>query len=122
MDHVVLPFLALFTAIGVMLITISGSLYGTGLPFINVVLMIIIALIWIANSGGGSSSPYGEGDGGMQSWPAAIIGALIGLAYSGTFVLFRAALVQKVGTILTLLGDTMLLGTILIALRVYFYK
>jgi hypothetical protein len=47
---------------------------------------------------------------------------LIGLAYSGTIVLFRAALVQEVGTILTLLGDTMLLGTILIALRVYFYK
>jgi hypothetical protein len=116
MDHIVLPFLALFTAIGVMFITISASLYGTGLPFINVVLMIIVSLIWI-----GSSS--GQDDGGeLPSWPAAIIGALIGLAYSGTIVLFRAALVQEVGTILTLLGDTMLLGTILIALRVYFYK
>jgi len=128
-DHVVLPVLALQTAAGVMLITVAASMYGTGLPLINVVLLVLVAIVWMAAAP--SDGAFGA-EGGLafgneineslagQTWSSAAVGALIALAFGGTFILFRAGVVQMPGTMLTTVGDTLLLSAILVALRVYF--
>lgn len=123
-DYVALPILALQTAVGVMLITVSGSMYGTGLPLVNVVLLIVVAIIWISSVGSAdlssSASPFSNDDLGPLTWSAACIGVLVTLAYGGTMVLFRASIVYMPGTLFTVAGDTLLLSAIMVALRVYF--
>ena len=130
-DHVVLPVLALQTAAGIMLITVAASMYGTGLPLINVVLLVLVAIVWMVAAPGDGASPFGGGESlsfgneineslAGQTWSAAAVGALIALAFGGTFILFRAGVVQMPGTLLTTVGDTLLLSAILVALRVYF--
>jgi hypothetical protein len=84
-----------------------------------------VAIIWIvaSNSDGGGGEFYDANDtdtASTQAWCAAVVGVLITLAYGGTFVLFRAGVVHVPGTILTLIGDTLLLSAIFVALRVYF--
>jgi len=105
-DHVVLPVLALQTATGVMLITVAASMYGTGLPLINVVLLVLVAIIWMVATGsdgsGGDSFLYGEANEAAsgQTWAAASVGALVMLAYGGTFILFRAGVVRLLANVL----------------------
>jgi hypothetical protein len=120
-DYIALPVLALQTALGVMLITVAASMYGTGLPLINVALLVVVAIIWMSSTGTGSSGMEEE-DLGPITWSAATIGALVTLAYGGTFILFRAGTVYMQGTLFTTVGDTLLLSAILVALRVYFVR
>ena len=119
-DVFILVFVALLCSIGFMMILVSAVYCDTGLPFLNFVAIMLLAILYMSCMQQSQPSFMGDGDDDlMESWGAAGMGALVVSLYCGPLVLFRAGTVSPLGSVLTMAANTMFLLAMMVLLKKY---
>jgi hypothetical protein len=119
-DVIVLVFVALLCSIGFMMILVSAVYCDTGLPFLNFVAIMLLAILYMSCMHQDQTSFLGDGDDDLTvSWGAAGMGALVVSLYCGPLVLFRAGTVSPLGSVLTMAANTMFLLAMMVLLKKY---